>query len=69
MEPTALAYAIQALTLIPSLIKTGADILTFVQETETALKKMQAESRDPTAAEWDALNAKIAELRKALHSD
>ena len=58
--PTALAFAIQALTQLPALIQAGADIARAVQETIAALQALQAEGRDPTQAEWDALNARIA---------
>ena len=51
----ALAFALQALTLLPGLIQAGAEVLTLIQSTTTALHAMQAEGRDPTEAEWTAL--------------
>ena len=53
----ALMFAIQALTLLPGLIQAGAEVLSLIQTTATALHAMQAEGRDPTEAEWAALRA------------
>jgi hypothetical protein len=63
---TALALAIQALEVLPTLITASADALGFIDSTSSALKAMQAENRDPTDAEWAALNAQIATLRAEL---
>lgn len=59
----ALALAIQALEVLPTLISASAEALGFIDSTTTALKAMQAEHRDPTDAEWAALNTQIATLR------
>lgn len=64
----ALAFALQALQVLPGLVSAGVDIAHLVNQTTTALGKMQAEKRDPTQEEWDALNEQIAGLRKELHS-
>jgi hypothetical protein len=64
----ALAYAIQALQILPSLISAGVQVKGLIENTNASLATMQKENRDPTAAEWDALNAQIADLRKQLHS-
>lgn len=53
----ALLFAIQALTLLPGLIQAGAEVLSLIQTTTTALAAMQAEGRDPTDGEWAALRA------------
>jgi len=67
--PAALAFAMQALTLLPGLIQAGADVLALIQSTTTAMQAMHAEGRDPTQAEWDALKAAseaaLARLDKA----
>jgi len=55
--PAARAFAMQALTLLPGLIQAGAEVLTLIQSTTAAIQAMQTEGRDPTQAEWDALNA------------
>lgn len=62
----ALAFALAALQAVPALIAAGNNIETFINNTATAVKTMQAENRDPTQAEWDALNAEIAALQKQL---
>ena len=66
--PTALIYAMQVLQILPSLISTGRSVLSLVEQTNSALDKMQSEKRDPTPAEWEALNATIAALRSELHA-
>lgn len=57
--PVAIAFAIQALTQLPALIQAGADAVTAIEASIAALQSMQAEHRDPTQAEWDALDARI----------
>ena len=64
----ALTYAIQLLSALPALIDAGMSIKNLVSDSTAALNKMQAEKRDPSPAEWDALNAMIADLRKQLHA-
>jgi hypothetical protein len=65
----ALAFAIQALTLLPGIIQAGGEALALIQSTTSALQAMHGEGRDPTQAEWDALNtasaAALARLDKA----
>jgi hypothetical protein len=63
---TALTLAIQVLEVLPALITASADALGFIDSTTAALKAMQAEDRDPTDAEWGALNQQIATLRAQL---
>ena len=63
---TALALAIQALEVLPTLISASAEALGFINSTTTALRTMQAQNRDPTDAEWAELNAQIATLRTQL---
>lgn len=62
------AFAITLLTALPQLIKAGMDVTALIQESTARMQAMQAERRDPTPAEWDALNAQIDALRKELHS-
>lgn len=57
--PVAIAFAIQALTQLPALIQAGADAVAAIEQTIAALQSMQAENREPTNAEWDALDARI----------
>ena len=67
MNPAAIAYALQILGMVPTLISAGRDVLALVQHGTDALKAMQAENRDPTDKEWAELNAVIDALRKDLH--
>ena len=59
----ALALAIQALEVLPTLIQASAEGARLHRRSTTALKAMQADHRDPTDAESAALNAQIATLR------
>jgi len=67
--PTILAYAMQVLQVLPVLITAGQNVTAFIKQANDALYKMQAEGRDPSAAEWDALNAQIDQLRAILHGN
>jgi hypothetical protein len=64
----ALPYALQVLSILPSLIQAGMDVTALVQNSTAALNKMQDEKRDPTPEEWHALNAQIKMLRGELHA-
>lgn len=68
MNPAVLIYAIQILNAIPQLIATGQNVMAVVQQHRNAMETMLAEKRDPTQAEWDALNVTIDQLRTQLHS-
>ena len=63
-----IAYALSLLTELPGLIASGKQVIDLIQTGSTALKAMQTENRDPTAAEWDQLNARIKALRDELHT-
>lgn len=64
----ALLYATQLLGMLPSLLAAGKNVVDLVTTGNAALKTMADENRDPTPAEWDALNAKIKALQDELHS-
>jgi hypothetical protein len=64
----ALALAIALLQALPTLITATEEVSSLITTTVSQLQAMQAEGRDPTAAEWDALNAQTAALRKQLDS-
>jgi hypothetical protein len=66
---TALAFALQALTALPQIIAAGQDAIAFINSTRAALATMKDENRDPTPAEWDALNAQIDALIARLNQD
>ena len=60
--------ALQALSVVPQLVSAGAEVVNLTMDTITALEKMQAEKREPTPEEWEAINTRIAELRARLHA-
>lgn len=64
----ALLYATQLLGMLPALIASGKSVVDLVESGNAALKAMADEKRDPTPAEWDALNAKIKALQDELHA-
>lgn len=66
--PAALTYAMQVLTLLPTLIDAGQSVIGLVQHANAALAKMTAENRDPSDLEWSELNATIDALRAKLHA-
>ena len=68
MNPLTALYALQLLQALPGLIATGLNVMSIINQGTTALQNMVAEKRNPSEAEWDALNAVTAELRKQLHS-
>lgn len=66
MDPaTLLAFALKALEAMPTIVSTVEDATTYVENTVSSLKTMQSENRDPTQAEWDALDKTIEDLRAA----
>ena len=62
MPTTALALAIQVLEALPSLVTAGEQVLALIENTVSSLKVMQAANRDPTDAEWAALDAQVKAL-------
>ena len=55
----ALAIAMAVMSELPALIAAGRDIMGLVTQTNAVLTAAQAEGRDPTAEEWEGLNAII----------
>lgn len=68
MPLTALGFAIEILGQLPGLISAGVDVISLINKTNDSLKDMQANDRDPTDEEWQALNDLVEELR-ALRPD
>lgn len=64
----AIAFALQALEAIPTLLAAGQSVVGLVQHSSAALKLMQTENREPSSQEWADLNATIASLRDQLHN-
>lgn len=60
----AAAYALQLLSMMPSVIAAGQSLMTIINQGQTALSNMIAEKRDPTPEEWAALNV----IRDANHA-
>lgn len=65
----ALAYASLLLDLVPLALKGVSAAVDALTTGRNAVKAMVAENRDPTEAEWAALNAVTADLSDKLHSD
>jgi hypothetical protein len=65
----ALAMALQLLNALPTLIAAGIEVKGLIEEETAKLQTMADEGRDPTPAEWDALNTRIEGLRAELHKD
>jgi len=67
MNATALAYALQLMTALPGLVQAGKDIKDIVAKGAARIEAMQAEGREPTAAEWKELQDDIDPKRAELH--
>lgn len=68
MDASAIALAIAVLESLPSLILASQEVLALIKSTVVSLRQMQSENRDPTDAEWDALNSVIATLTERVQS-
>jgi len=64
----ALGLAIQALQSLLTLLPLGQQLATEYSGIVTSLKAMQAEKRDPTDAEWAALDAAVSALEAQLQA-
>lgn len=65
----AIAYALQLLAALPSLIEAGVNVRNMIEKGRERIAAMQAEGRDPTDEEWAELNAEIEALNRRLNSD
>lgn len=61
----ALKYIEKLLEVLPAFIQAGHDATDLISAGQNMLK----EGRDPSAGEWDDLNARIGVMRGDLHSD
>lgn len=68
MTPAVALYALQLLQLLPTAIAAGANVMNIINQGQAALQSMIAEKRNPSDAEWDALNAATKALRDQLHA-
>ena len=67
----ALSFALTFLDKLPVLLQAGASVARIaglVGEHKAQQAVFAAEQRDPTPAEWDALNARLDALEKQLQS-
>lgn len=62
----ALALAIQALQSLITLIPLGQELKAMYDGIVSSLQSMQASGRDPTDAEWEALNTAVRALEAQL---
>lgn len=62
-----LLYAVQAIQIASALASAGQDVAALLVQIRAALTAMQTENRDPSAAEWQALNAQTIALLTALN--
>ena len=60
-----LQYVAVGLAALDELLKAGGNVAALIAQLRSAIAGLQAENRDPTAAEWEALNAQIADAMKA----
>jgi hypothetical protein len=64
----ALAIAIQALQALVTLVPLGQQLKAQYDQIVASLQQMQAENRDPTQAEWDAVHKARADLEAQLNA-
>lgn len=66
--PAILAYAVQAIQIAAALAAAGKDVAALLGQIRDALNAMQAENRDPSAAEWQALTTQTIALLGVLNA-
>ena len=66
---TALQFALLAMDIVPRIIAGAAGAAQAFENAHAVYKTLVAENRDPTAEEWDALNAEIRRLEERILSD
>jgi N-acyl-D-aspartate/D-glutamate deacylase len=63
---TVLQYVAVALAALDEILKAGGNAAALLAQLRTTIGAFQAEKRDPTDAEWQALDAQIATAMEAL---
>ncbi len=63
---TVLQYVAVALAALDEILKAGGNAASLLAQLRTTISALQAEKRDPTDAEWQALNVQIAAAVEAL---
>lgn len=64
-----IAVVVGFLEALPHLISSGIDIVERSRQLVALLKKIKDENRDPTAEEWDAMQALCRVDEERLQSD
>ncbi len=62
-----LNYVLVALSAIAEILKAGGNAMVLIGQIQSTIGVLQAEKRDPSPAEWEALNAQIAAAMAALN--
>lgn len=62
----AITLATMVLEILPKLVQASTEVYTLIHNTNSLLKTMQSEGRDPTAEEWDDINKQIHDLSNQL---
>ena len=68
MSQETLAIITAAINAIEQIAASIPAIINIIKNLKTTLAAMVAEGRDPTQAEWDAMNAQIADALATLNS-
>lgn len=66
MSALTLQFVLAALQMLPSLVAAGTTVTTAVSQLTAQLQLFHSENRDPSAAEWAALNAQLLSALQAL---
>lgn len=66
---SAIAFALQAMNMLPAILKGVNGAIDAYNAAKAVITDMASSGRDPTAAEWDTLNAATDKLRSELHTD
>ena len=60
---TAASLALTVLQNLPALIQAGQDVIALINTTSAVIAKSQATGKDPSDADWAALDAMLTNLR------
>ena len=66
MAMNILGLVMDVMTQLPSLIKDGSEAIQLIESTLGTVRAAQAQGRDPTQAEWDAIHSMIEGLTGRL---
>lgn len=63
---TLVQYIAVALAALDEILKAGGNAAALIAQLKTTIAALQAENRDPTESEWNALNSQIDAAIDAL---